>query len=155
MYNLKSKAAETIGHIVLSFSRLDFNIALAIRNIVTTTQPEQLNPLIERLNFKQRLEVLRDLVQSSTHVNADGVAQFEAWYVRADNLRAKRNAFVHGRWGFDAADRAFNTSTKVGSTFSGRATEHSLSDLQIDLSEAENVLYSLIEWQDKQLFHAA
>lgn len=152
---LQAQAAALVGQIVLSFSRLDFLLALALRNLIQTTAPDDLNPLIERLGFKERLDALRDLVQRSNLLKEGAVGQFELWYSTADRLRSTRNAFVHGRWGMQGREALFNASTKVGKALSGHTTNYSLAELESEAMQATHVLAAFHDWHNKYVVSAA
>ena len=153
--DLEPQAAGLVGQLVFTFSRLDYMLALAIRNLIQTTDPEYLNPLIERLGFKERLDSLRDLVQRSMVLTTESVAQFEAWYLTADRLRAKRNAFVHGRWGMQTRETLFNASTKIGKALSGDVKNYSLAELERESAHAKLVLVTFHAWHHKCVLSVA
>lgn len=155
MTDLQAQAAALVGQLVFSFSRLDFILALAIRNLIPTTAPDELNPLIERLGFKHRLEALRDLVQRSAFLKPEAVEQFDQWYRTADRLRSTRNAFVHGRWGMQTRETLFNASTQVGKALSDNVTNYSLPELESEASRAKDVLDAFHRWHNKYVVSAA
>jgi hypothetical protein len=155
MHNdLEPQAAALVGKLVFSFARLDFILALALRNLIPSSAPDDLNPLIERLGFKDRLDSLRDLVGRSTGLKPAAVSQFEAWYPTADRLRTTRNAFVHGRWGMQTHETLFNASTKVGKALSGEAKNYSLSELESEALQAKQVLDTFHDWHSRYVVGA-
>lgn len=153
--DLQPQAATLVVQLVFSFSRLNFMLALALRNLIQTTAPDDLNLLIERLGFKERLDSLRDLVQRSTVLKQESVAQFEFWYPTADRLRSTRNAFVHGRWGMQSRETLFNALTKVGKALSGDVRNYSLSELESESMQATQVLAAFHDWHNKYVVSAA
>lgn len=153
--HLEPQAAARVGQLVFAFARLDFLLALAIRNLLASGGPENLNPLIERLGFKERLDSLRELVLSGTKsLTQEAVEEFESWYPRADNLRVTRNAFVHGRWGVQTRDTVFNASTKIGQTFIGEGKIFSLSQLDEEVELSHRVLSEFYEWNSRHVVNA-
>ena len=153
--DLQPQAAAFVGQLVFVFSRLDFMLALAVRNLIRTTAPDDLNPLIERLGFKERLDSLRELVQRSTSLTSESVAQFESWYLTADRLRSTRNSFVHGRWGMQTRETLFNASTKIGKALSGDVKNYSLAELEFEANRAQQVLGAFHIWHNKYVVCAA
>jgi hypothetical protein len=153
--DLQPQAAALVGHLVFSFSRLDFMLALALRNLIPSTAPDDLNPLIERLGFKERLDSVRELVQRSTALKREAITQFESWYPTADRLRSTRNAFVHGRWGMQNREKLFNASTKVGRALSGDVKNYSLAELESESTQAQQVLDAFHSWHSKYVVGAA
>ncbi|MEK8035072.1 hypothetical protein AACH06_30005 [Ideonella sp. DXS29W] len=152
---LESKAAMQVGHLVFAFARLDFMLALALRNLLQSQTPDDLNPLIERLGFKERLDALRELVEVSKTLRPEAVQQFDDWYKAADRLRMTRNAFVHGRWGMETRDSLFNASTKVGKVLSGEAKVYSLSELETEAKLAKQVIDAFYEWHLRHVVNEA
>jgi hypothetical protein len=153
--DLEPQAAAVVGRLVFAFARLDFMLALALRNLIPSTAPDDLNPLVERLGFKDRLDALRELVGRSTRLEERAVAMFETWYPTADRLRATRNAFVHGRWGMQTRDTVFNASTKVGKALSGGSTNYTLAELESEARQAKQVLDTFYNWHAKHVVGAA
>jgi hypothetical protein len=153
--DLEPRAAALVGQLVFSFARLDFMLALALRNLIPSTAPDDLNPLIERLGFKDRLDSLRDLVSRSTELKPNVISQFEAWYPAADRLRSTRNAFVHGRWGMQTRETVFNASTKVGKALSGEVKNYTLAELESEALQAKQVLDAFYDWHSRHVAGAA
>ncbi len=153
--DLEPQAAARVGQLTFAFARLDFLLALALRNLLQCPSPSDLDPLIERLGFKDRLDSLREIVNRSKSLGPDAVIQFEAWYERADRLRATRNAFVHGRWGMQTRDTLFNASTKVGKALTGESKTFSLAQLDEEVSLATQVLNEFHTWHGRAVRGAA
>lgn len=153
--DLEPQAAAHVGQLVFAFARLDFTLALAIRNLIPSTSPSDLDPMIERLGFKERLDFLRDMVARSTTLSRTAVERFEVCYLAADRLRATRNAFVHGRWGMQSRDTVFNASTKVGKALAGDAKIYTIADLEAEAMLAKQVLRDFHDWHYQHVVSAA
>lgn len=89
---LESAAGAVIGQIVFAFSRFEFNLGLCLRNAVGGGDVDAVNPLIERLSFKHKLDAMLEVVQHKFASNATCVAEFKEWHRNIDALRAKRNS---------------------------------------------------------------
>lgn len=150
---LEHQAATCVGQHIFAFSRLDFLLVLALRNLTPTQSPDLLNPLIERLGFKDKLDCLQELVNGSKALNHQAVQTFFAWQKRADKLRITRNAFVHGRWGMQTHDTLFNSSPKVGMALSGDAKLYTLDELEAEAIFATQVLKEFDEWHRKHVLN--
>ena len=156
MHNdIEPQAATLVGQLVFSFARLDFMLALALRNLIPSSTPDDLNPMIERLGFKERMDTLKDVVSTSQRLNPVALEQFDAWFPTADRLRQTRNAFVHGRWGMQTRETLFNASTKVGKALSGGAKIYSVPDLESEAAVAKQVLSTFEVWHRKHVVGAA
>lgn len=154
-HDLEPQAAARVGQLVFSFARLDFLLALALRNLLAARDSEDLNPLIERLGFKEKLDALRDVMSSKRTERPEAAAEYEVWYAKADKLRATRNAFVHGRWGVQSHETVFNASPKFGKAISGSSKHFSLAELDGEVSTAKEVLESFYEWHSRHVISAA
>ena len=148
-------AAAYVGQVVFAFSRLDFTMALAIRNIASFTCPKSLDAKIQRLGFKGRLEELKDQVATTKLLTQTARVEFADWHPTADRLRMTRNAFVHGRWGMQTRDTLFNASTQPGETFSAEAKYYSLEELCGEADFAKQVLGQFHEWHFRNVVSAA
>ena len=143
---LEHQAAAYVGQLIFAFSRLDFLLALALRNLTPTQSPGKLNPLIERLGFKDRLDCLQEMVNNTDALTTQAVQTFHAWQNKADKLRMTRNAFVHGRWGMQTRDTLFNASSKMGKSLSGEAKLFTIEELKAEASLATQLLNEFDEW---------
>ncbi|SFN34955.1 hypothetical protein SAMN05660284_01284 [Formivibrio citricus] len=150
---LENQAAACVGQLIFAFSRLDFLLALALQNLTPTPSPDQLNPLIERLGFKDKLDCLQELVNGSEALSHQAVQTFFTWQKSADKVRITRNAFVHGRWGMQTRNTLFNASPKVGRALSGEAKLYTLDELKAEAIFATQVLNEFYEWHKKHVLN--
>lgn len=153
--DLEPQAAAHVGQIIFTFSRLDFLVAMVLRNVLSHKSPEDLNPLISRLGFKERLDALREAVVCSGSLGSEAKTEFETWYGSADKPRTIRNAFVHGRWGIESHGTVFNASTRPGKTFSGESEVYSLAQLGERSEQAKALLSELDAWHRRHVISAA
>jgi len=99
-----------LGRLVHAHARLDFNIGLQLRWMGPYCQvdvSEHLDPL--KTQYAQRLKKLRQLTMDIYQPGGEAFAsEFRIWFVQADECRALRNDYAHGRWGvpgsFDFSD---------------------------------------------------
>ncbi len=138
---LESAAGAVIGKIVLAFSRFELNLGLFIRNAVGGGDVDALNPLIERLSFKNKLDAMLDIVNHKFASNADCIAEFKQWHRRMNALRAKRNSFIHGRWGIHVhAQQVINVAPGLPSSVPQRETRFTIRELEKEFSEVTDVV---------------
>ena len=151
--NLEKDSAQLVGRLVFAFSRLEFLVGLCLRNLSTTSTPNRLDPLIDRLSFKGKLDALHDVVQMALSLDQGG-EEFCSWYKQADSLRAKRNAFVHGRWGFHPrSGETFNASSRLGQNRENEVRTFSLAELEAEVVTAENLVRAFDVWHRKRVVH--
>lgn len=129
--DLEAGAAMAIGRIVLVFSRLEFNVGLWLRRAVGRGDLEMANPLIERLSFKGKLDALLDIARRKHQSDSAAIKQLTDWLKEVDRLRATRNSFMHGRWGFEpAAGEVINVAPGLPGRAPLRETRYSIAQLK-------------------------
>ena len=138
---LELAAGAVIGKIVFAFSRFEFNLGLCLRNAVGGGDVDAVNPLIERLSFKHKLDAMLEVVEHKFASNAECVAEFKQWHRSIDVLRAKRNSFVHGRWGvLGHAQQVINVAPGLPNSIPQREARFTVSELEKEFSEVERVV---------------
>jgi len=98
--DLESIASENIGKIIFAFSRLELNINLCLQWAVSASDFHTVNPLVERLSFKNKIDALIEIIEIKFSTSPECISDFKSWHHELDKFRAKRNSFIHGRWGF-------------------------------------------------------
>lgn len=98
---LRDEFHRLLGRLVHATSRLDFNVGIqldALGSYCGADVADLLRPQQARLG--ERLKKLKELVLD-VYSNAGDEARKEliAWFERADDARALRNDYAHGRWG--------------------------------------------------------
>jgi hypothetical protein len=141
--DFEAAAAGIVGLIVFEMSLIETNIGLLIRSAVEATSPKSVDPLIDRLTLKAKLDALKELVESRQPNDADVLANFRKWHVRADKLRAKRNTLVHGRWHMKSNPLEIVNIAPGMSSTDAQQTRYSLDALREELLEAEAVSKTL------------
>lgn len=90
-----------LGRLVHTVARLDFNIGLQLRFWGLEDDPKiqvLLQPRTSQLNA--RLQALKRLLGMAWEgVDPEGLQDMADWFSRADQARAFRNEYAHGRWG--------------------------------------------------------
>jgi hypothetical protein len=90
-----------LGRLVHAHAGFDFNVGLQLNWLGRHCQidvSELLDPRRSQLGL--RLKTLKRLVLDVFGpAGENAAAEFEAWFDRADECRAVRNDYVHGRWG--------------------------------------------------------
>lgn len=150
---LETAAATVVGQIVFVLSRLEFNLGLYIRNAVGGQDPEAVNPLIERLSFKSKLDALREIVERRFADNSACRCEFMEWFGSMETFRAKRNSFVHGRWGVDhLGQRVINVTSGPPAGKPQKQSAYSLTELDGELSMATEIAAAFYGWSSRWLF---
>ncbi|MGZ5183376.1 MAG: hypothetical protein ACXWC2_23095 [Ramlibacter sp.] len=97
---LEATAAQYLGRLLFVFGRLELNLGLALVNLHPASASEREAARVEELRFGDKLKELEAKVLASHAANARALARWRKWFLAADTLRELRNAFAHGRWGF-------------------------------------------------------
>ena len=139
--SLEEAASVVIGKIVFAFSSFEFNLGLCLRSEVAAGNAELVNPLVERLSFKHKLDALLEVVTLKHSADPASIQAFKNWHRTMDAFRAKRNSFVHGRWGIqNHAGKVVNVSPGMPSAEPQREVAFTLEELQAELSELRAVV---------------
>jgi hypothetical protein len=134
---LESIASEYVGKIVFTFSQLELNINLFLQWAVNAQDFHTVNPLVERLSFKSKIDALVDIVEIKFASSPDCVSEFKSWHSKLDKFRVKRNSFIHGRWGFHSKQQ------QVINVAPGMIGTKKLKETHYDISELENELLDI------------
>ncbi|MCY1301033.1 hypothetical protein D9M68_725070 [compost metagenome] len=147
--DIQAAAAVVVGQIVFAFSSFETNLSLCIRSAIGGQGSELVVPLLERLNFKAKLDALLEIVQLRFPAEQACLSDFAAWHKEMDKLRARRNSFIHGRWGFlDYQQQVVNVRPGQITSVALPETRYTLDELRHELAEIEQVIarfYKVIE----------
>jgi hypothetical protein len=147
---LKAEAEIIVGRIVLILSQLELNIGLLLRHLATGANADAVNPLVDRLTFKNKLDAAREILEHRYAANSECLVEFITWHARADKLRVKRNSFMHGRWGFSAGPaQIVNVSPGMPSSKPQREKRYTVTSLRDEAVEAEAVSDMFHRWTDR------
>ena len=95
--DLEAVASLNIGKIVFEFSQLELNINLCLQWLIMAEVFYSVNPLVDRLSFKNKTDALIEVIEIKFSTNSECVTDFKSWHRRLDKFRVKRNSFIHGR----------------------------------------------------------
>jgi hypothetical protein len=93
----RAAAGGLIGDIVLAFASLEQQVGLCLRACALRADTGGLGRVVDRLDFRQKMQTLHDFVHELFHDDAL-IKEFRVWYLRVDQLRLHRNGMVHGCW---------------------------------------------------------
>jgi len=87
------------GRLVHAYAQLDFAVGIALDWLGPHNGEDVQGLLVGRVPLAQRLDKLKFLVRKTYQAaGQDALAEFEAWFTRACELKAIRNDYVHARW---------------------------------------------------------
>lgn len=91
-----------LGRLTPASANLDFNVGLALNWLGPHNGVDVIKLLDpKKTQLRLRLEKLEELVVKTYDQDLPQVViDFNAWFRRAEQLRALRNDYVHARWGF-------------------------------------------------------
>ncbi|MCG8911434.1 hypothetical protein [Pseudomonas sp. DP-17] len=143
---LRSAVGSFIGRMVMELSRFELNLDLCLRHLVGGSEPVLLNPLIERLSLKAKMDALREVIARRHAGEAECLREFNAWYAVMDRIRAKRNAFIHGGWVFNYYEQEVtNLAPGLPGSITRKETRYSLPALEQELTSTEAAARDFIE----------
>lgn len=148
--DLEALSAEIIGRIVREFSNLEFDVNLCIQWAVNAKDFHAINPLVERLSFKQKVDALVDIVEIRFSTTAECVGDFKTWYKKVDKFRSKRNSFIHGGWGFaPATEEIINVAPGMISFEARKEQRYSVESLTQELNTLKDISKEFTELRKK------
>ena len=148
--NLEITAAESIGKVILAFSNLELNVNLCLQWAVNANDFHAVNPLVERLSFKNKIDALVEIVAIKFSSSQECVSDFRSWHKKMDKLRTKRNSFIHGRWGFAYLNEEIvNVAPGMIGPEPLKETRYSVKNLEKELHALEEVSNELNKIREK------
>jgi hypothetical protein len=148
--DLEYSAAALVGRMMFTISRLELNLGLCLSHWIGGRDPHLVNPLIERLSFKGKLDALKDLVEMRIPGDSQCALEFQKWFKRVDRLRSKRNVMVHGRWvALPRSGQIVNVAPKLPTDKPVRERRYSLSGLTKEAEEAESITNEFHRWRER------
>lgn len=143
---LRLAVSSFVGRLVMELSYFELNLDLCLRHLVGGSEPVLLNPLIERLSLKAKMDALREVIARRHAGEADCLREFNAWYAVMDRIRAKRNAFIHGGWVFNYYEQEVtNLAPGLPGSITRKAARYSLPALEQELIGTEAAARDFIE----------
>jgi hypothetical protein len=144
---LEAGAASVVGQIIFVLSRLEYNIDLYLRNVVGHIDGDAVDPLLSRLSFKSKVDALRDLAEQKLSADDPRLSEFRQWHGTINKYRARRNAFVHGRWGTHYPEQqVINIASGQSTSKPSKETRYSLGDLEGELFKAKQIAAAFYKW---------
>lgn len=141
MSDLEEDAAAVVGKIVFAFSAFELNLGLCIRCAAGGRNLDLLNPLVDRLSFKSKLDALLEIIELLYGTTPECVSDFRQWHRMMDAIRIKRNSFVHGRWGLSPrTSEVINVAPGMPGSELKRETRFTVDDLNRELKEIEGLV---------------
>ena len=138
--DLESIASENVGKIIFAFSQLEVNINFCLQRAVSAKDYHTVNPLVERLSFKSKIDALIEIIVIKFSSNTECISDFKSWHRKLDKFRVKRNSFIHGRWGFlHNTQKIVNIAPGMIGTNSLKEKHYGVDDLRKELLAIEDI----------------
>ena len=88
-----------LGRMVHATSLLDFNIGIALGWMCPHIGEDHRDLLVGTIPLANRLKALKPIMLKMYEAaGEEALAEFEAWFSKACDLKAIRNDYVHARW---------------------------------------------------------
>jgi len=148
--DLEASSAAVVGKIIFSLSAFELDLGLFIRCAVGGSNLDLLNPLVDRLSFKQKLDAVVEIIGLMHGPESECLKDFSSWYRKMDRIRTTRNSFVHGRWGVSPGKReVINVAPGMPGPEAKRETRFSVADLSCELKEIEGLVHEFGRLRDR------
>lgn len=148
--DIESIASENVGKIIFAFSYLELNINLCLQSAVCARDFHTVNPLVERLSFKSKIDALIEIIEIKYSSSPECISDFKSWHRKLDKFRVKRNSFIHGRWSFPhVGQEIVNVAPGMIGPHSLKEKRYGVSDLKKELLAIEGISKELHNIRDK------
>ena len=103
-HELRDQFHLRLGRLTHASAQLDFNVGLSLNWLGPHNEIDVDGVLKPNNSLKNRLEKLHELILLTFDQTQSEIANsFAEVFERADKVRALRNDYIHGRWGFQFA----------------------------------------------------
>jgi hypothetical protein len=152
-----------LGRLTHASVQLDFNIGLSLHWLGSHNEIDVTSVLKPNNSLKNRLKKLHQLIRLTFDQTKPEIAKsFADAFARAENVRALRNDYVHGRWGFRfAQDEDVRYVLFVALNWNMDADQHDTGtkvtfvEFDAQIAEVESVSDELGHLMDKYRKYAA
>jgi hypothetical protein len=136
---VEAMAALHLGRLLFVFGRLELDLGLALVNAQPAEAFEREAARVEKLDFGQKLRRFEALTLPRHADDAPLLARWQRWFAAAHGLCRLRNAFAHGRWGFqNMRQEIMHVSTLPGSPNQDEV-RYTLAGFAARVAEAEDI----------------
>jgi len=94
--NHESRINTALGKIVRNFNFLEMNLGLCVRFLINPHDLNESHRYLSKAGMSQTIKRLKKLLDKCEHI-ADTL-EFDAWMMRAEEIRTLRNYYVHATW---------------------------------------------------------
>jgi hypothetical protein len=136
---LEATAAQHLGRLLFVFGRLELNLALALVRIRPADQFEREIARVEKLPFEAKLSEFEALALRRHADDAPALARWQKWFTAAHALRKLRNAFAHGRWGFQNMQQQIVHVSNLPGSANQDEVRYTLDEFAAHVADAEEV----------------
>lgn len=136
---VEAAAALHLGRLLFVFGRLELNLGQAMLKACTAQDSGREILRIERLSFDDKLREYESLVLARHADDASLLARWQRWFAAAHALRRLKNAFAHGRWGFQNAQQQIVHATNLPGSPHQDEVRYTLAGFAARVAEAEDI----------------
>lgn len=139
---LRNRAESLLGRFLFEFANLETGLDLCL---VWVDQGRQLEERTRKLeddsNFHRKLVMLDTDLRNAP--SEKGKKAYQAWILRAHDIRLLRNVLVHGRLGLDVRDGSLTIVTSRATSDITRSRTLSLSEVEEHIAEIKRLVHDL------------
>lgn len=138
-----------VGRLVMVYSALDINLALYVAGWRGEALRQETLADLDSTSFKKKLDLVLLAARQVYKDNPVCISDWEAWLVKADKLRRKRNDLMHGRWGILERQAVVINTTGLPGLPSQQEVRYSLAGLSDEIDLAVQVAGRFVELRSK------
>jgi hypothetical protein len=136
---VEATAALHLGRLLFVFGRMELNLGMALVHAQPAEDFEREIVRVEQLAFGEKLREFEALMLQRHAGDADLLARWQRWFGAAQGLRKLKDAFAHGRWGFQNMQQQIVHVSKLPGSPDQDEVRYTLAGFAARVVEAEDV----------------
>ena len=136
---VEAAAALHLGRLLFVFGRVELILGQALVHAGPAEAFERETVRVEKLDFDGKLLEFEAVVKQRHANDAALLARWQRWFAAAKTLRTLRNAFAHGRWGFQNLQQQIIHVSSLPDNPNQDEVRYTLAGFVARIAEAEDV----------------
>jgi hypothetical protein len=136
---VEATAALHLGRLLFVFGRLELNLGQAMLKACPADEAGREIVRIERLSFDDKLREFEASILARHAEDTQLLARWQRWFAAAHALRRLKNAFAHGRWGFQNMQQQIIHVTNLPGSPNQDEVRYTLAGFAARVADAEDI----------------
>jgi hypothetical protein len=136
---VEATATLHLGRLLFVFGRMELDLAQALLHALPAEESGREIVRVEKLSFDGKLREFEALTLPRHADNAALLARWQRWFAAAHTLRRLRDAFAHGRWGFQNMQQQIIHVSNLPGSPNQDEVRYTLAGFAARVAEAEDI----------------